>query len=513
MNKLPTKQIYLLSVIVIGLITLSVYSTYAIFTFESSTDSVVSINTPNDLSLATSLETYRMIHVDGNKYVTTDIDIYNNFEYNLCYSVWYNVIENESIDKSKVKLYEITDASSLSNNIIDPVTSRRIKLMVINDNETPVDIKFGLIYEKNNNTCTLNIPDDKVQISKTINNPELLSKKLIDNVRSSITEENYLTYKNIEDIITLEDNKTIYIATEFTYHNELFTLKDPVETNTINILNDTKDKEKTYYTCLYSNTCIDLIKINEIKETEKDNTKIYDITNYDILKGYSTSESGLRKVGNDYYFYGDNPNNFVYYNCLNESDSKTCELWRILGFTYDELEKEYNPIIIRDSSIGLFDYSDSETGWKESNINKYLTKDYKLLDTSFLKKTNFKQEKLLDLSSSINDIDYETDEYEEYIRIIKLSDFLHTSSCDKDNISEFTEECIKTNWLNKNTDISDWTMTFVPDEFKNEVYTIGRNMISSPVSEKLNVHPVLSLKNRVFTTDGDGTIDNPYKIR
>ena len=113
----------------------------------------------------------------------------------------------------------------------------------------------------------------------------------------------------------------------------------------------------------------------------------------------------------------------------------------------------------------------------------------------------------------LNDIDYETDEYEEYIRIIKLSDFLHTSSCDKDNISEFTEECIKTNWLNKNTDISDWTMTFVPDEFKNEVYTIGRNIISSPVSEKLNVHPVLSLKNRVFTTDGDGTIDNPYKIR
>ena len=47
MNRLPAKQIYLLSIIVIGILTLSVYSTYSIYTLESETSDIVSMQTSN----------------------------------------------------------------------------------------------------------------------------------------------------------------------------------------------------------------------------------------------------------------------------------------------------------------------------------------------------------------------------------------------------------------------------------------------------------------------------------
>ena len=76
-EKLPTKQIYLLLIIIVGIIALSVYSTYAIFTFEGETSNIVSMYTPNSLTISEDIYEYKQITVGKNSYVTTDIDIYN----------------------------------------------------------------------------------------------------------------------------------------------------------------------------------------------------------------------------------------------------------------------------------------------------------------------------------------------------------------------------------------------------------------------------------------------------
>ena len=92
MNKLPTKQIYLLFIIIVGIIALSVYSTYALFTFESETSNVVTIHTPTNLQISENIYEYQQITVEPNKITTTDIDIHNTQEYELCYSIWYKIL-------------------------------------------------------------------------------------------------------------------------------------------------------------------------------------------------------------------------------------------------------------------------------------------------------------------------------------------------------------------------------------------------------------------------------------
>ena len=76
MNKIPVKQIYLLSIIIIGIIALSLYSTYALFTFENTIDNVVSIHTPKSLSISENIYEYQQVIVEPNSVTTTDIDIY-----------------------------------------------------------------------------------------------------------------------------------------------------------------------------------------------------------------------------------------------------------------------------------------------------------------------------------------------------------------------------------------------------------------------------------------------------
>ena len=526
MNKLPTKQIYLLSIIVVGLITLSVYSTYAIFTFESSTSDVVSINTPDVLTLSTTATTYKQLTVAGNSYVTTDVDIYNSYEYDLCYSIWYHINEKDNIDKNKVKIHEVTNSYPAASGLIEKMSSRRIPLIIINDNEETITIKIGLVHEENRTICNLELTADKEQVSTTITGSDKLSKKVIDNTKDSVTDTNYLTYKNQTDVITLDTEKTIYIATEFTYRDEVFTLKEPIEVTTANIEQYIKDNTKKYYTCLYESSCQNTIMaISEINEKPlTDAIKTYEITKYDLLKGYMTSQSGLRKVDNNYYFYGDNPNNFVYYNCLNEFDSNTCELWRILGFIHDNKTDSYITKIIRDSSIGEYSYDETVQTWNDASISKYLTKEYKLVNTAYLKEITFKQENLLDLNSAIADINYLTTDNKTNISLMNLTDYVYASTCEPKKINEYDETCLKTNWLNDNQTTSNWTMTVkyeepTPLEEENQtpilndsLYTVGNTIATAEVSTKLNVKPVVYLKERIFTTAGNGSIDNPYVI-
>ena len=147
-----------------------------------------------------------------------------------------------------------------------------------------------------------------------------------------------------------------YVSSKFTYHEESFTLTDPTKLSTEDILKYQSNNTTDYYTCLDTTSCKYLYKINKIDTTTIKNEltnkdeDIYQITSYDTLKGYLDTTSGVRKVSlnniNNYYYYGDNPHNFIYYNCANSMDTTTCELWRIIGTVYDNRINSYINILL-----------------------------------------------------------------------------------------------------------------------------------------------------------------------
>lgn len=577
MNKLPAKQIYLLAVIIIGIIALSVYSTYALFTFETETSDIVSIHTPKSLTISENVYEYQQITLEPNTVTTTDVDIYNTFDYDVCYSIWYKVVGNEDI-ANKIQVFEKSNGTITASGVLTKSNNIRITIAIINDHDEQVKINIGTIgAKKENDSCSLNLATDKNVISSAYQNIETLTEKLLEEPNQTKEEEsNYLTYKNINEVITYKDTDKLYISDKFNYDSEIFTLEEPIELTLKEILeqkyieNDVEinlEFENIYF-CKVGSECSILYRIGEIKEqvSEETQEKYYNVKLSDKLIGYMSGTNGLRKINDrDYIYYGDNPNNFIYYNCDNPDDTKTCELWRIIGFFYNNETNKYNTKIIRNTSIGKYQYdSNVETEiltWGTSTLHKYLTEEYKLKNNYDIYTDEYKQNIEI-ISSSNEEIKKQEGTINSKLNLLNLSDYLYTSNCNENKISEYNEECLKNNWLNNIEIDKEWTLALsepveIPvvaeienneneeltneentsDEVLNEetennsqeetknpeeqietvivkyAYSIGNNIISNNVNDSLEVRPVVYLKSRILLLGGEGTLNSPYIIK
>ena len=526
MNKLPTKQIYLLTIIVVGIFVLSIYSTYSIFTLESETDNIVSMNTPISINLPTKIYEYKQVLVPKNSYIKTDVDLYNNMDTDSCYSIWYKVVSSSSVDKNKIKIYENTTDTITTSGTINTMNSKRVNLFIINDNDVDTKINIGLSYQKDEETCSLNITSDRQLITSSISNPKPLSDTLIKSLEVNNNSEGYLTYKNNIDKISIPYDTKIFISTDFTYENELFTLKNANEIEYENIINYVSNENTNYYTCLTTDKCTNLYKINSFQEEIVEEKKYISITKYDVLKGYLSGKSGLKKTNNNYLYFGDNPHNFIYYNCQNELDTNSCELWRIMGFYYDEQTKTYLPKIISDSQIAPHTYSNDNNLWPTSEIADYLNKEYKLINNNLLMEATYNQETIITDENNTSIISHLPDKNKSYITIMNLSDYLNASLCEKQNIFDYDSACLNNNWLNKNNDLFEYTMTIkyemptldadtgeLTTPENNIAYSVGSSLAETKITEKMYIRPVIYLKPRTIFISGNGTIDNPYIIK
>ena len=198
MNRLPTKQIYLLVVIIVGIIALSLYSTYAIFTYQSETSDVVAIELPSALSISTDMYEYKQLEVKPKTTNTTDIDIYNTFDYDLCYSIWYKNISSES----NIEVSELNSETLTSSGTITAGEAKRVTLLIINNSSSKEKINIGVATDKKDDICNLKISSDKKTIKTNIDKEiKFLSKFIKDNIQEKKNDfkEGYLIYGDIKE--------------------------------------------------------------------------------------------------------------------------------------------------------------------------------------------------------------------------------------------------------------------------------------------------------------------------
>jgi len=583
MNKIPAKQIYLLTIIIVGIIALSVYSTYALFTFESETSNVVTIHTPTSLQISENIYEYQQITVKENSVVTIDIDIYNTFDYDVCYSIWYKIIGE--FEEEKVQIFQKSKELLTSSGILLAQKSVKVTIAIVNDNDKEIKINLGTVSEElKTESCSLNISQDKKLISKTYEKAESLNELLLSQSKEKEIEDKqggYLVHKDDDQILTYKNTDKILISNKITYKDELFTLEEPVSLTIDEIIEEKylEENENVYF-CQGKNQCQILYKITKLEKQKNDEEEqlvvedeekevYYDITLSDKMIGYSSGPNGIRKVNNqDYIFYGDNPNNYVYYNCKNNDDSSTCELWRIVGLYYNEETKEHNIKIVRNDSIGKYQFNTEEPEkviWTDSTLYKQLTgedeeenideedepkkkKEYEIYTEKF-------KQSMETLESLDKEIKKEAETIDSKINLLTLSDYVYTSNCKINSVTKLTKDCIQKSWLNDIEIGNTWTLTYtqeveiieepepevseeenqelteeIPSEdteeitdetveeepqekIVNYVYSVGENIEKSKITDELEVRPALYLKSRILLVAGEGTFENPYIIK
>lgn len=229
-----------------------------------------------------------------------------------------------------------------------------------------------------------------------------------------------------------------------------------------------------------------------------------------LMENISVSSNGLYYYNGSYIFRGENPNNYL---------SLGNTLWRIIGtdtsnnikimyeksYEYSEWDDRYN--IDYDNTYGINEYEKSRL---KENLNLYFLQNSEIFTPTVLArlakhsvcigKVNLNNS-TIDVCSNVLD--------NQMVSIINLSDYMNASLDELCSTSN-TKNCQNYNFLNDNI----WTITASNEDTVNAYYISKYEGVkSSNAYIRRKIKPVIALKNDVIYVSGNGTEENPYKIK
>ncbi len=202
------KKSYLILLIVIGLFTLALYSTYAMFTMSVETDDFVNLSA-SSLPTETQILEYERITINAKDTKIIDFNISNNTTSNLYYGAWYEMVEPTSINDNII-IAKYVDSESETFGSIDASSKKKVTLAVSNNTDSSIIINIGVAYSE---TSSLNLPTNRNLITD-VYTPNLDSSganapKLVDNMIPVMYNEKTLVKADSKN----SDETTKYIDT------------------------------------------------------------------------------------------------------------------------------------------------------------------------------------------------------------------------------------------------------------------------------------------------------------
>ena len=324
--KFKIKETYLLLVIVIGLISLSVYTTYALFTASTTINDVVSFNAT--LSTDNNLIEYEMVTLPPGEVKKIEVNVNNTYSTSLYYGTWYQVVSPS--DTSDIVIGVPTESANPSSGAIAKTSSITVIVGLANNSSKTAVINIGTI---GSTTSNLNLPTTRSLVPAGFN-PTVPSITINSFTGGSTTFPIYTGYFTTG--VTCDGATVIY--------NEN-TLKFEVS-------NITKEKNAT-------------CSVNFVEKS----TTLF-LNNYLISLSGTTQGNGQLVSENGYRYEGKDPNNYIFFNN---------ETWRIIGIfdsTSHGVSNKNLVKIIRNDSIGGYAWHKSGTNdWPNSSLY-HLLNDY-----------------------------------------------------------------------------------------------------------------------------------------
>ena len=156
------KKNYLMLIIVIGLISLSLYSTFAMFTASVNTNDIVNL-TASTLPTDTEIIEYERVSVKAGEEKTVEFTVNNTTSNSLYYGVWYEMINPSSItdDVIVAKLQDTVDSEVGQ---LSTGGSAKVSLIIKNKSSSSAIVNIGVAYDITN---SMHLPTNRYLVSKT----------------------------------------------------------------------------------------------------------------------------------------------------------------------------------------------------------------------------------------------------------------------------------------------------------------------------------------------------------
>ena len=156
--KIKIKEAYLLVLIVLGLVSLSVYSTYALFTKEVTIDNVVSFNATLSLSDSNLVE-YELVTLNPNETKIIELRVSNSSTSTLYYGCWYETLStNPDIT---IGMY-LEKSNVPSTGTITTTETKTLVVGIVNNSTSTTLVNLGVV---GSTTSSLGLSSSRIIIT------------------------------------------------------------------------------------------------------------------------------------------------------------------------------------------------------------------------------------------------------------------------------------------------------------------------------------------------------------
>ncbi len=205
------KKNYLLGLIVLGLISLSVYSTYAMFTASVETNDIVSLSA-STLPTESEIVEYERLIIKSKEKKVIEYTVNNNTDSSLYYGVWYEMI-NPSSTNDDIVIGKSEDTTSDTLGQLTTGSNAKVLFVIENKTDSNIVVNVGVGYSE---TSSLNLPTNRNLITEIYEDAKIAAEYI-----ESLLPSNPTTMNNDDP-----DNNVRYMGTNpnnyVRFNNELW---------------------------------------------------------------------------------------------------------------------------------------------------------------------------------------------------------------------------------------------------------------------------------------------------
>ena len=180
MNKLRIKESYLILLIIISLVSLGIYTTFALFTASTTISDVVGITTT--LDIGKSMSEYEVVTVPAGETKLIELNVVNSSNNSIYYGAWYQIVQGNN-DNIQIGLYTEKNSNPSSGTL---TASSNVKLLagITNDNASSIIVYLGV---KGSLTNELNLGSNKVLLPNDFSEALLVTDEVLEANKKTTT--------------------------------------------------------------------------------------------------------------------------------------------------------------------------------------------------------------------------------------------------------------------------------------------------------------------------------------
>ena len=199
-NKYIIKESYLLIVIIVGILSLCMYSSFALFSLEKTTSKdIVTMKAASNIETTLKIYEYKKVTVPAGSNTSVMVNVNNDTGGSIYYGVFYEMVspstKTDDIGIYKIDWSENATSGSITNGSILPV-----ELLVINNTSSEITLNIGVAGSDSNE---LGLTDGKTLITETFNTGNEPSGDAGE-TKTTTTDYNFDISKTNGETITLK---------------------------------------------------------------------------------------------------------------------------------------------------------------------------------------------------------------------------------------------------------------------------------------------------------------------